>query len=195
MAASLATAAAVAVAGLIGFVGIIVPHTVRLLAGSSSYRQVLPLSVLFGAAFLILVDVVARTAVAPAEIPIGVDHGVRRRAVLRARAPAEREEGRVTTMPDRNGHGVALDVEGVGVRLGGQEILRDVTLEVDRGVVGVCDRAERGREDDAPARRGGPRALRGSRRSVGSGAERVSTARAGSARRARPAAAGHPRRA
>jgi iron complex transport system permease protein len=71
VAASLATAAAVSVAGLIGFVGIIVPHTVRLLAGSS-YRQVLPLSILFGASFLILVDLVARTAVAPAEIPIGV---------------------------------------------------------------------------------------------------------------------------
>jgi iron complex transport system permease protein len=71
VAASLATAAAVSVAGLIGFVGIIVPHTVRLLAGSS-YRQVLPLSILFGAAFLILVDLVARTAVSPAEIPIGV---------------------------------------------------------------------------------------------------------------------------
>jgi iron complex transport system permease protein len=71
VAASLATAAAVSVAGLIGFVGIIVPHTVRLLAGSS-YRLVLPLSVLFGAAFLILVDLVARTAVSPAEIPIGV---------------------------------------------------------------------------------------------------------------------------
>jgi iron complex transport system permease protein len=71
VAASLATAAAVSVAGLIGFVGIIVPHTVRLLVGSS-YRQVLPLSILFGASFLILVDVVARTAVAPAEIPIGV---------------------------------------------------------------------------------------------------------------------------
>jgi iron complex transport system permease protein len=71
VAASLATAAAVSVAGLIGFVGIIVPHTVRLLAGSS-YRQVLPLSVLFGASFLILVDLVARTAMAPAEIPIGV---------------------------------------------------------------------------------------------------------------------------
>jgi iron complex transport system permease protein len=71
VAASLATAAAVSVAGLIGFVGIIVPHTVRLLAGSS-YRHVLPLSILFGASFLILVDLVARTAVAPAEIPIGV---------------------------------------------------------------------------------------------------------------------------
>jgi len=71
VAASLATAAAVSVAGLIGFVGIIVPHVIRLLAGTS-YRQVLPLSVLFGASFLILVDLLARTAVAPAEIPIGV---------------------------------------------------------------------------------------------------------------------------
>jgi iron complex transport system permease protein len=71
VAASLATAAAVAVSGLIGFVGIIVPHTVRLLAGAS-YRQILPLSALFGAAFLVLADLAARTVVAPAEVPIGV---------------------------------------------------------------------------------------------------------------------------
>ncbi|WP_412740738.1 FecCD family ABC transporter permease [Krasilnikovia sp. MM14-A1259] len=70
-AASLGTAAAVSVSGLIGFVGIIVPHTVRLLAGSS-YRVILPLSMLFGAAFLALTDLVARTVAAPAEIPIGV---------------------------------------------------------------------------------------------------------------------------
>ncbi|MGH3371567.1 MAG: FecCD family ABC transporter permease [Nocardioidaceae bacterium] len=70
-AASLATAAAVAVSGLIGFVGIIVPHTVRLVAGAS-YRLVIPLSMLFGAAFLILADTAARTTLAPAEIPIGV---------------------------------------------------------------------------------------------------------------------------
>jgi iron complex transport system permease protein len=70
-AATLATAAAVSVSGLIGFVGIVVPHAVRLLAGSS-YRVVLPLSALFGAAFLVLADVVARTALAPAELPIGV---------------------------------------------------------------------------------------------------------------------------
>jgi iron complex transport system permease protein len=70
-AASLGTAAAVSVSGLIGFVGIVVPHTVRLLAGSS-YRAILPLSLLFGAAFLALADLAARTAAAPAEIPIGV---------------------------------------------------------------------------------------------------------------------------
>ncbi len=70
-AATLGTAAAVAVSGLIGFVGIVVPHAVRLVAGSS-YRVVLPLSALFGAAFLVLADVVARTALSPAELPIGV---------------------------------------------------------------------------------------------------------------------------
>ncbi len=71
LAASLGTAAAVSVSGLIGFVGIIVPHAVRLLVGSS-YRVILPLSMLFGAAFLALADLLARTAASPAEIPIGV---------------------------------------------------------------------------------------------------------------------------
>lgn len=70
-AASLATAAAVAVSGLIGFVGIIVPHAIRLAAGAS-YRVILPLSILFGAAFLALADLAARTVTAPSEIPIGV---------------------------------------------------------------------------------------------------------------------------
>ena len=71
VAASLGTAAAVAVSGLIAFMGIIVPHTVRLLAGSS-HRITLPLSVLFGGAFLVLADLLARTIASPAEIPIGV---------------------------------------------------------------------------------------------------------------------------
>ena len=71
VAASLGTAAAVAVSGLIGFVGIIVPHAVRLLAGWS-YRSVLPLSLLFGGAFMVATDLIARLALAPAEIPIGV---------------------------------------------------------------------------------------------------------------------------
>ena len=71
IAASLGTAAVVSVTGLIGFVGIIVPHTVRLIVGSS-YRVVLPLSVAFGGVFLIFADLIARTALAPEEIPIGV---------------------------------------------------------------------------------------------------------------------------
>jgi iron complex transport system permease protein len=71
IAASLGTAAAVAVSGLIAFVGIIVPHTIRLATGAS-YRLVVPLSLLFGGSFLILADLLARTALAPAEVPIGV---------------------------------------------------------------------------------------------------------------------------
>ncbi|MFC0041713.1 iron chelate uptake ABC transporter family permease subunit [Actinomadura rayongensis] len=71
VAASLATASAVALSGLIGFVGVVVPHVVRRLAGSS-YRIVLPLSLLGGAAFLTLVDLLARTVVAPGELPLGV---------------------------------------------------------------------------------------------------------------------------
>jgi iron complex transport system permease protein len=70
-AATLGTAAAVAFSGLIAFVGIIVPHAVRLMAGTS-YRVVLPLSLAFGAGFLVLMDLVARTVMAPAQLPIGV---------------------------------------------------------------------------------------------------------------------------
>jgi iron complex transport system permease protein len=70
-AATLGTAAAVAFSGLIAFVGIIVPHAVRLMAGTS-YRVVLPLSLAFGGGFLVLMDLVARTVVAPAQLPIGV---------------------------------------------------------------------------------------------------------------------------
>jgi iron complex transport system permease protein len=69
--ATIGTGAAVAVSGLIGFVGIIVPHTIRLVAGAS-YRIVVPLSLAGGAAFLVLADVTARSLDAPAELPIGV---------------------------------------------------------------------------------------------------------------------------
>ncbi len=71
VAATLGVSAAVAVSGLIGFVGIIVPHAVRLTAGPS-YRVLMPVSMIGGAAFLVLADLVARTAQAPAEVPIGV---------------------------------------------------------------------------------------------------------------------------
>lgn len=69
--ASLVTAAGVAVAGVIGFVGLIVPHAIRLL-GFRGHRTLLPASFLGGAAFLTLSDVVARTLLAPTELPIGV---------------------------------------------------------------------------------------------------------------------------
>jgi iron complex transport system permease protein len=71
MASSLGTAAVVSVAGLIGFVGIVVPHIVRLLVGVS-YRRILPLSLIGGGAFLVLADTVARTVFSPSELPLGV---------------------------------------------------------------------------------------------------------------------------
>lgn len=71
IAATLGTSAVVAVSGLIGFVGIVVPHLVRLLFGPS-YRRLLPLTVMLGAAFLIVADVPGRVLSDPAETPIGV---------------------------------------------------------------------------------------------------------------------------
>ena len=71
VAATLGTAAVVSVSGLIGFVGLVVPHVVRLMAGAS-YRLLIPLSLLFGGGFLILADVAGRELMSPAETPIGV---------------------------------------------------------------------------------------------------------------------------
>src|SRR5699024_9129498 len=69
--ATLGTAAVVSVSGLIGFVGIVIPHAVRMVIGPG-HRLLLPMSLLIGAAFLVLADVVARTAMSPGELPIGV---------------------------------------------------------------------------------------------------------------------------
>ena len=71
IAATLGTSAVVAVSGLIGFVGIIVPHAVRLLAGAS-YRVIVPLSLFVGASFLIIADIPGRVLQNPSETPIGV---------------------------------------------------------------------------------------------------------------------------
>jgi iron complex transport system permease protein len=69
--ASLLAAAAVSVAGVIGFVGLVVPHAVRLL-GIRQHRALTPLSFLLGSCALVLADAIARTAASPMEIPIGV---------------------------------------------------------------------------------------------------------------------------
>jgi iron complex transport system permease protein len=71
LSASLATGAAVSVGGPIGFVGIIVPHLVRRLVGAD-HRLVLPASTFIGAAFLVVCDAVARTVLAPLELPVGI---------------------------------------------------------------------------------------------------------------------------
>ncbi|HIC74552.1 MAG TPA: iron ABC transporter permease [Candidatus Marinimicrobia bacterium] len=69
--ASLITGTVVSITGPIGFVGLIVPHTVRLIVGSD-LRILIPASMLFGASFLIVCDTVARTLIAPTEIPVGI---------------------------------------------------------------------------------------------------------------------------
>jgi iron complex transport system permease protein len=71
LSASLATGAAVSIGGPIGFIGIIIPHLVRLLVGPD-HRLVLPAAALFGAAFLVGCDVLARTILAPVELPVGI---------------------------------------------------------------------------------------------------------------------------
>ena len=68
---SLLTAAAVSISGLVGFVGLVVPHAVRLVLGAD-HRLLLPASALSGAAFIVLADLLARTLLAPREIPLGV---------------------------------------------------------------------------------------------------------------------------
>ena len=68
---SLLTGVAVSVSGSIGFVGLIIPHVVRMMIGSN-YKWVLPLSALLGAIFIVWADIVARLAIAPEEMPIGI---------------------------------------------------------------------------------------------------------------------------
>ena len=71
VAASLVTAAAVSFAGIIGFIGLIVPHVIRIFWGAD-YRRIVPLSILGGASALLLADVLARIVLAPQELPVGI---------------------------------------------------------------------------------------------------------------------------
>ncbi|TEW55671.1 iron ABC transporter permease [Psychromonas sp. RZ22] len=72
---ALLTGAAVAFSGVIGFVGLMIPHIIRLLVGGD-YRKVLPLSALFGALFLVFADIVARVIIPPEDMPIGILTGL-----------------------------------------------------------------------------------------------------------------------
>ena len=120
LAATLGTAAAVAVSGLIGFVGIIVPHALRLLTGPS-YRRILPLSAICGAGFLCLADLVARTRAGAGRDPDRRRHRHRRRPVVPA-DPAHEAAMR----PAVYGAGITVD-------LGRHRILDGVDLTVGNG--------------------------------------------------------------
>jgi iron complex transport system permease protein len=71
LSASLATGAAISLAGPIGFIGVVVPELVRRLVGAD-HRVVIPAAILFGAAFLVICDLIARTVMAPIELPVGI---------------------------------------------------------------------------------------------------------------------------
>jgi iron complex transport system permease protein len=71
VAASLVTAAAVSFAGIIGFIGLVVPHVIRIFWGAD-YRRIIPLSIFGGASALLLADVLARVVLAPQELPVGI---------------------------------------------------------------------------------------------------------------------------
>ena len=87
-AATLMTAAVVSVSGVIGWIGLLVPHVARLLVGPD-FRRLLPASMLLGAGYLVAVDTLART-IAPLEVPAGRAHRVHRRAVLHLAARGAR---------------------------------------------------------------------------------------------------------
>ena len=169
LAASFGTAAAVAVSGLIGFVGIIVPHTVRLMVGGS-YRRIMPMSMILGAAFLVVTDLMARTLVSPAELPIGVITALIGAPFFLVVLRTNRLRRIVTTL-------VAKDVY---VTLGDRLVVDRVSLRARPGRVARGDRSERcGQELAAQgARRCG--ALGWSHRARRCAGGRPAAARAGS---------------
>ena len=71
LSASLLTATAVTIAGSVGFVGLVIPHMLRLL-GARDHRLLLPCSILLGGSFLVIADALARTIIAPQQLPVGV---------------------------------------------------------------------------------------------------------------------------
>ncbi len=125
-AATLGTAAAVPVSGLIGFVGIIVPHTVRL-TSNASYRVVIPVSMIGGAAFLILADVAARNVQVPERDPHRRGHGLRRGALLLLPPPFPSRGPEHVTVP------AVITFEGVTVRYGRTPLLRASPRRSRRG--------------------------------------------------------------
>ena len=119
--ATMTTAAAVAITGLIGFVGLVVPHVVRLLVGAPA-RRVVPLSAIFGAILLVLADLVARLL---GDLPVGRRDGDPRRPVLPGPAPPDPLGVRAVT--------AILAADNVTVAYGDRTILADVSLSMRAG--------------------------------------------------------------
>ena len=95
------------ISGLVGFVGLIVPHIVRLIVGPD-HRLLLPASMLTGAAFLVIVDLIARIVLSPSEVPLGVVTAIVRSAFLCL--PAEADQTRVYLLSDMGSNQVRASV-------------------------------------------------------------------------------------
>ena len=156
-AATLGTAAAVSVSGLIGFVGIIVPHAIRLVT-DSSYRGMMPVSIMVGAAFLILADLVARTVLSRLDPPgvvtallgapffLGYCAQAARRSELKELEPTSPSASSAGGRPRRGGtHGGPGRVGGGdGANGAGKTtLIRAVVAHLDahQGTVGIAGRA------------------------------------------------------
>ena len=131
------TAATVAVAGMVGFVGLVAPHVARRITGAS-VRRCLPAAALAGAAMVIAADLVARTAIAPREVPVGLVTALvggpfflwQLRSGTPSYPPTPRDHDAIPT--DRNGRPVVA-ARGIALGRGAAPLLVDVDLVVERG--------------------------------------------------------------
>ncbi len=139
-AATLATAAAVAVSGIIGFVGLIVPHVLRRIVGAN-HRQLLPWTIVAGGTFLVLCDTLARLLLAPREIPVGVITALaggpfflwllmRQRKVTLFTEPHRYGRERGVSLP---ANGAAITLQDVSVTLSGKSVLEHITFAIAPG--------------------------------------------------------------
>ncbi len=140
---SAAVGAAVAVAGIVGFVGIVVPHVVRLLAGPD-HRIVLPASALIGATLVLVADIFARMLVRPAELPLGVVMAI----IGAPDLPAHGGQARRGGGPD-----AMLQARDVTYTVNGHTLVDGVDMDVRPGRVDGADRAERRGQVDPAAHR------------------------------------------
>ncbi len=131
-ATSIMIGAAVSVSGIITFVGLIVPHMLRLALGAD-HRLLLPASLIGGAAFMVVADLAARVAIAPSEIAGWRNHGAVRRTVLHLYASPRRQKAVLAVSPAGDRGRLALHASEIVAGYGGAQVLRGVSLELAAG--------------------------------------------------------------
>ena len=121
LAGSILTGSAVAVSGTIGFVGLVIPHFIRLLT-ITDHRHLLPLSMLNGASFLVLADVLSRTIIEPTELPIGIITALIGAPVFG-----------IILIRKYRGDAHMIQVKEIRGGYGEKEVIRGINLEVKQG--------------------------------------------------------------